>query len=161
MAVAEGRLEPDPVFGGQVYVEEAGDPSKETVVLVHGLGGGASNDWQGVAQRLQSHYHVLTFDLPGFGRSSTGEGDYTPTRYARLLRLLHLEDTGPLGLTVPQTEMHVRPIPDLHYLVSETGDVEVCQEPPWTGDCARSRAWLDDVVTVGDDLFTGEQYTMQ
>jgi len=88
LAVAEGRLEPDPVFGGQVYVEEAGDPSKETVVLVHGLGGGASNDWQGVAQRLQSHYHVLTFDLPGFGHSSTGEGDYTPTRYARLLRLL-------------------------------------------------------------------------
>ena len=80
---------------------------------------------------------------------------------ARLLRLLHLEDTGPLGLTVPQTEMHVRPIPDLHYLVSETGDVEVCQEPPWTEACARSSTWLNDVVTVGDDLFVGEQHTMR
>jgi phosphoglycerol transferase MdoB-like AlkP superfamily enzyme len=80
---------------------------------------------------------------------------------ARLLRLLHLEDTGPLGLTAPQTEMHVRPIPDLHYLVSKAGDVEVCQEPPWTENCASSSAWLKDVVTLGNDLFTGEQFTMQ
>jgi hypothetical protein len=80
---------------------------------------------------------------------------------ARLLRLLHLEHTGPIGLTAPQTAMHVRPIPGLHYLVSETGDVEVCREPPWTEDCARSSAWLNDVVTLGNDLFTGEKYTMR
>lgn len=88
LAAAEGRLVPDPVFGGEVYLEEAGDRAKETVILVHGLGGGASKDWQAVIQHLQPHYHVLTLDLPGFGRSSTGEGDYTPTGYARLLRLL-------------------------------------------------------------------------
>jgi len=88
LAVAEGRLEPDRIFGGEVYVEEAGDPSNETVVLVHGLGGAASKDWQAVIQRLQSDHHVLTFDLPGFGRSSNGDSDFTPTRYAQLLRLL-------------------------------------------------------------------------
>jgi pimeloyl-ACP methyl ester carboxylesterase len=88
LAMAQGRLEPDPVFGGDVYVEEAGDPSSETVVLVHGLGGGGSKDWRPVIERLESDYHVLTLDLPGFGRSAGGAADYSPTRYARLLHRL-------------------------------------------------------------------------
>jgi len=84
-AVAAGRLEPDPVFGGEVYVEEAGDPSRPTVVLVHGLGGAGSDDWRPVIERLRPDFHLLSLDLPGFGRSGSGDGDYTPTRYARLL----------------------------------------------------------------------------
>jgi len=78
----------------------------------------------------------------------------------RLLALLHLDYTGPLELTAPQTGLHVRPIPGLHYLVTDTGDVEVCREPPWTDSCAGSAAWLKDVVTVGDDMFVGGQFTL-
>ncbi len=79
---------------------------------------------------------------------------------ARLLELLHLEHPGPLGLTTPPGAQHIRPIPGLHYLVSDTGAVEVCKAPPWTDNCASSAAWLQDVVTVSDDLFVGGQYTL-
>jgi len=79
---------------------------------------------------------------------------------ALLLQLLHLDNAGPIELTAPQAGMHVRPIPGLHYLVSDTGEVDVCKEPPWTDDCSRSTAWLKDVVTVGDDLFIGGQFTL-
>jgi pimeloyl-ACP methyl ester carboxylesterase len=37
---------------------------------------------------LQKDYHILTFDLPGFGRSSKANTVYSPTRYAELIRYL-------------------------------------------------------------------------
>lgn len=87
-ASAEGRFISDPVFGGEVYVLEEGDKSKPTLVLVHGLGDGASDDWQGTIASLKSDYHILTFDLPGFGRSSKANTVYSPTRYAGLIHHL-------------------------------------------------------------------------
>ncbi|MGD2112808.1 MAG: LTA synthase family protein, partial [Gammaproteobacteria bacterium] len=80
---------------------------------------------------------------------------------ARLLQLLHLDPAGPLGLTEPPSGLHVRPIPGLHYLVNDQGDVDVCKEPPWTDDCSRSAAWLQDVVTLADDVFVGGQFTLE
>jgi hypothetical protein len=80
---------------------------------------------------------------------------------ARLLQLLHLENTGAISLTTPPGTAEIRPIPGLHYLVSDTGEVEVCKEPPYTGSCASSADWLRDVVTIGNDLFIGEQYTLE
>lgn len=79
---------------------------------------------------------------------------------ARLLRLLHLDYDGPLTLTAPTSEMHVRPIPGLHYLVDDGGHVDVCKAPPWSDNCASSAAWLEDVVTTGDDLFVGGQFIL-
>ena len=93
-SLADGRLEPDPVFGGQVYVQEFGDPANESLVLVHGLGDGATEDWLPLIERLQARYHILTLDLPGFGGSDAGDGDYSPTRYAQLLRLLAKRHIG-------------------------------------------------------------------
>jgi phosphoglycerol transferase MdoB-like AlkP superfamily enzyme len=80
---------------------------------------------------------------------------------ARLLELLQLDYAGPMTLTAPAGRKHVRPIPGLFYLVGDEGEVEVCKEPPWPDDCATAGAWLRDVVTVGDDLFTGAQYTLR
>lgn len=81
---------------------------------------------------------------------------------AHLLRLLHLDYTGPLELTAPRSAMHVRPIPGLQYLVSgDGGQVVVCKAPPWQDECAASAAWLQDVVTVADDLFVGAQFALQ
>ena len=93
-SLADGRLEPDPIFGGQIYVQEFGDPEKESLLLLHGLGDGAIEDWLPLIERLQSRYHILTLDLPGFGRSDAGDGDYSPTRYAQLLRLLAKRHIG-------------------------------------------------------------------
>jgi hypothetical protein len=80
---------------------------------------------------------------------------------AQLLQLLHLENTGPIGLTTPPGTAGIRPIPGLHYLVSDQGEVEVCKEPPYTGACASSADWLRDVVTISNDLFIGSQYILE
>ncbi|HMB91530.1 MAG TPA: 2-succinyl-6-hydroxy-2,4-cyclohexadiene-1-carboxylate synthase [Rhodothermales bacterium] len=47
----------------------AGDPSRSTVVLLHGFMG-SSADWKSVIQHLASSYHCLAVDLPGHGASS-------------------------------------------------------------------------------------------
>ncbi len=80
---------------------------------------------------------------------------------ARLLQLLHIENTGPLALTTRSGTTKIRPIPGLHYLVSDKGAVEACKEPPYSENCQSSADWLRDVVTVGNDLFIGKQYTLQ
>lgn len=87
-ASAGGRMEADPIFGGEVYVLEEGDRANPTVVLVHGLGDAASDDWQETIANLRSDYHILTFDLPGFGRSSKANIVYSPTRYSELISYL-------------------------------------------------------------------------
>ena len=87
-AFAEGRMEHESVFGGEVYVLESGKRSNPTLVLVHGLGEGASDDWRETIDFLQTDYHILTFDLPGFGRSTKSNTIYSPTRYAELVHHL-------------------------------------------------------------------------
>jgi len=80
---------------------------------------------------------------------------------ARLLELLNLEHSAPLNLTTPAGEPEIRPIPGLHYLVSDSGHVDVCKEPPYSDECTSSADWLEDVVTIGNDLFVGAQFTLQ
>ena len=80
---------------------------------------------------------------------------------ARLLQLLHIDYTGPLSLTTPSDTAQIRPIPGLHYLLGDGGAVEVCWEPPYSEQCQRSADWLRDVVTVGNDLFIGRQFTLK
>jgi len=45
---------------------EGGDPSKPTILLVHGLGGSRDN-WNRVAHHLTPYYHVVIPDLPSSG----------------------------------------------------------------------------------------------
>lgn len=80
---------------------------------------------------------------------------------ARLLQLLHAEYTGPMSLTTPAESAQIRPIPGLHYLVKDKGAVEVCKEQPYTEQCQRSADWLRDIVTIGNDLFIGKQFTLE
>lgn len=83
-----GALVDEPVFGGQVYVAQSGQGNPEAAVLIHGLGPGASDDWAGLIPHLAERFHVVAFDLPGFGRSSGGNRLYSPAAYARLVHWL-------------------------------------------------------------------------
>jgi 2-hydroxy-6-oxonona-2,4-dienedioate hydrolase len=61
------------VFGAKIRYLEAGDATKPTVILLHGLGGNAEN-WQSnpLASNiaaLAANYHVLAPDQIGFGKS--------------------------------------------------------------------------------------------
>jgi len=89
----------EPVFQGQAYVYEAGRANPYTVILVHGLGEGASRDWEHVIPALAQQYHVLTFDLPGFGRSEKQNALYSPANYAAFVKWIMEERVnGPFTL---------------------------------------------------------------
>ena len=78
----------EPVFGQRACIYEANREAAQTVVLVHGLNGQALRDWAQQIQPLARHYHVLSFDLPGFGESDKGPGYYAPSSYARFIRFV-------------------------------------------------------------------------
>ena len=75
----------EPVFGGEVCIHQANREASQTILLLHGLGDGASRDWEKQWELLLSHYRVVALDLPGFGHSTRGDQQYTPQNYLRLL----------------------------------------------------------------------------
>lgn len=53
--------------GIKVHILEQG-AGDQTVILIHGLGG-ALHEFNPLAEKLAKKYHVVSFDLPGFGLS--------------------------------------------------------------------------------------------
>ncbi len=78
----------EPVFNDRVFVYEVGKEHKFTVVLVHGLGNGGARDWEHLIPVLAKRFHVITFDLPGFGRSDKGNNLYSPATYTEFLHFI-------------------------------------------------------------------------
>ncbi len=78
---------------------------------------------------------------------------------ATLLDLLHITEPTIMDYTRAPQGMQVRPLAGLHINVFETGEVELCREPPFSAACQTSARWLEQVQTVDDDLFIGEQFT--
>lgn len=62
---------------------ERGEPSKPTVVLVHGWPD-SSDVWTPVAERLADRFHVVTFDARGVGRSTVAPGVRKPYDVTRM-----------------------------------------------------------------------------
>lgn len=77
----------EPIFEGRVCTVQANREAKIGVILIHGLGGSV-DDWLHTIPALATNFHVVAFDLPGFGKSDKGSQHYTPTRYARLAHFL-------------------------------------------------------------------------
>jgi pimeloyl-ACP methyl ester carboxylesterase len=89
----------EPVFQGKCYVYEDGRTHPHTVILLHGIGESASRDWEHVIPKLANKYHVLTFDLPGFGRSEKQNALYSPANYAAFVKWIADERVpGPFTL---------------------------------------------------------------
>lgn len=72
----------NPVFQGVTYLEQWGDSAKPAIILVHGLGDNGAEDWRDLAPLLARSFHVIAFDLPGFGRSDKFNDLYSPDNYA-------------------------------------------------------------------------------
>ena len=77
----------EPIFEGRVCTVQANRDAKVGVILIHGLNGSV-DDWLRTIPALATDFHVVAFDLPGFGKSDKGSQHYSPTRYARLAHLL-------------------------------------------------------------------------
>lgn len=86
-AVWESIIE-DPVFYGQAHVYQAGKSHAPSVLLIHGIGHNAARDWDELIPKLARNYHVVTFDLPGFGRSTGGNKAYTPENYVAFVKFV-------------------------------------------------------------------------
>jgi pimeloyl-ACP methyl ester carboxylesterase len=76
----------EPIFQSQIYLYEAGIKNTNSIVLVHGVGDRGARVWDSLIPKLAKRYHVVTFDLPGFGRSSKKNALYSPTLYAAFVK---------------------------------------------------------------------------
>lgn len=86
---------------GALHVREAGAPGdgREPAVMVHGLGGAATN-WTDLMGMLDDRLHTLAPDLPGFGWSPPpAHRDYSLRAHvSALVALLEAGDRGPVHL---------------------------------------------------------------
>jgi pimeloyl-ACP methyl ester carboxylesterase len=72
------------IFGQKIHYLEAGAASNPAVILLHGLGGDASN-WAMTTPALSGKYHVYVLDQIGFGKSDKPITNY---RVAMLVEFL-------------------------------------------------------------------------
>lgn len=72
------------VFGAKIRYLEAGDATKPTVILLHGLGGSAEN-WQLTVPALAANYRVIAPDQIGFGKSDKPLLKYRVATYVDFL----------------------------------------------------------------------------
>src|SRR5215470_18386045 len=72
------------IFGQKIQYLEAGSASTPTVILLHGLGGDATN-WAATIPALSGKYHVYAPDQVGFGKSDKPITNY---RVAMLVEFL-------------------------------------------------------------------------
>lgn len=77
----------EPIFEGRVCTVQANRDARIGVILIHGLNGSVG-DWINTIPSLATDFHVVAFDLPGFGKSDKGSQHYSPTLYARLAHFL-------------------------------------------------------------------------
>ena len=71
------------VDGNKIRYLESGD-SKQTLVLVHGLGASAER-WDQVIPLFEDNFRVVVPDLIGFGYSDKPLVDYTPEFFSDFL----------------------------------------------------------------------------
>lgn len=123
--VEEKFLEID---GQRIRYLESGS-SKNTLVLIHGLGASAER-WIHVIPLLEDHFRVIVPDLIGFGYSDKPTADYTPDFFSDFLEkffsVLNIKRTNLIGsslggqISAEYTASHAENIEKL-ILVSPAG----------------------------------------
>lgn len=86
------------VDGADLYVETLGPAGAPTVILTHGWGMD-STIWNYAKSDLSRRFRVVTWDLPGLGKSKAGKPHgVSLTAFAANLRTLITETGGPVVL---------------------------------------------------------------
>ena len=80
-----------PGFEQPVSVYMTGSKDTNVIVLVHGLGYKAHNDWLPVIPSLVEDYQIVTFDLPGFGKSISSSEELSPKTYSQMIKHIILQ----------------------------------------------------------------------
>ena len=85
------------VDGLKLFYREAGDPSRPTVLLLHGFPS-ASHMFRDLIPQLAGTYHVIAPDLPGFGMTEQPARDQFGYTFENITNVVD-RFTGVLGLT--------------------------------------------------------------
>jgi len=75
------------VDGLKVFYREAGDPSRPTVLLLHGFPS-ASHMFRDLIPELAGHYHVVAPDLPGFGMTEQPARDQFGYNFENIAKVM-------------------------------------------------------------------------
>ncbi|TMV07545.1 alpha/beta fold hydrolase [Ruegeria sediminis] len=76
-----------PVAGGAIHYVEAGDPERQTLVLIHGLSGQLQHYTYALMPELSRDFHVLALDRSGCGYSVRDSAELGAlTEQARMIR---------------------------------------------------------------------------
>lgn len=145
-----GSRERTYIRGFEVAYTEAGDPSDETFVLLHGIHAAATSyEFDGIFQKLSSGYHVVAPDLPGFGLSDRPPVSYDASLYVDVVRKFLSEWDSP---TVIASSLAGAFATEAAGSVDLDGLVLVC---PTTDTVGRSgpRRQLLSLPVVGTGLF--------
>lgn len=65
------------------YIEKGTGP--KTLLFIHGLGSYLPA-WNKNIDELSAHYHCIAIDLPGYGKSSKGNYEFSMTYYAQVIK---------------------------------------------------------------------------
>ena len=76
----------NPVFNGETFIMEGGNENGKSMILVHGIGEEGARIWEPFIAKYGDRYHLITFDLPGFGRSAKQNLLYSPENYSAFLQ---------------------------------------------------------------------------
>jgi pimeloyl-ACP methyl ester carboxylesterase len=76
------------VNGLKIFYREAGDPSNETIVLLHGFPT-SSHMYREVLRGLSDEYHLIAPDYPGFGNSDFPSADDFQYTFANIANVIN------------------------------------------------------------------------
>ena len=77
-----------------------------------------------------------------------------------IIWLLGINEPTILDYSKTMTDRAVRPLWGMHFVLDEQGQVIVCKDAKSSPGCIASTEWLDRLLTVGVDIFQGEQYAI-
>lgn len=78
----------------------------------------------------------------------------------RIMELLGIGNPTIMSYAGSVSGAGVRPLWGVHFINSAPDKVELCTEPDESPTCKASTAWLDHLLTVGIDIFQGEQHSL-
>ncbi|MEK6202320.1 MAG: LTA synthase family protein [Desulfobulbaceae bacterium] len=78
----------------------------------------------------------------------------------RILELLGMSEPTIMSYAGSETGAGVRPLWGVHFINSASGKVEMCKDSEQSSTCEASTAWLDQILTVGVDIFQGKQHSL-
>ena len=73
------------VEGSKIKYGEYGKNNSRHVLFIHGLGS-SSTTWADIPQALSKHFHTITVDLLGFGKSDKPKQDYTIHCFSQFIK---------------------------------------------------------------------------